>query len=134
MVTEVDLAREFVGKPFAWHGRGPAAYDCWGLVRACLLRAGVCNVPDYRSATEGAANASTILDAMADGWTLLPAAEPGCVVLFRMDRRAGTHVGYMLTRDTFLHVMEETRAVVERISLPLWKHRVIGFYRWKGQA
>ena len=42
-------------------------------------------------------------------------------------------VGYLLTRDMFLHTLEQTHgAVVERLSLPLWKHRVVGFYRWKG--
>lgn len=30
----IDLARELVGKPFAWHGRGPEAYDC-DICSAC---------------------------------------------------------------------------------------------------
>jgi cell wall-associated NlpC family hydrolase len=130
----VDLACALVGKPFAWHGRGPEAYDCWGLVRQCLLVAGVKDVPDYRSATEGCINAVVMLDAMAHGWHKAARPEPGLVALFRMDLAVGSHVGYLLTADRFLHTTEETGgAVLERLSSPLWSRRVLGYYRWLPQ-
>lgn len=132
-ITPELLARKFVGKPFRWHGRGPEAYDCWGLVRACLLECGAANVPDYRSATEGAANALTILEAMWRGWRPLRIPEPGAVVVFRMELRAPTHCGFMLTGESFLHVSETTigGTVVERLH-PLWAGHVKGFYVWEG--
>jgi cell wall-associated NlpC family hydrolase len=122
---------DLVGKPFEWKARGPHAYDCWGLVRECLLRAGLRDVPDYRSATEGAANAVTMLDAMANGWRKLRAPGPGAVVVINTRNRGHWHVGFMLTAETFLHVTEQTigGSVIERLW-PMWGNLVIGYYVW----
>lgn len=36
----LDYARAQVGKPYAWGGEGPRAYDCSGLILAAFARAG----------------------------------------------------------------------------------------------
>lgn len=40
---------ELVGRPFARGGRGPAAFDCWGLVLAVRARLGLVLPPDFAS-------------------------------------------------------------------------------------
>ena len=130
-----DLTRPLLGKPFAWRGRGPDEYDCWGLVHECLVRTGVPHVPDYPSSEEGAVNAATMLDAMGCGWRKLGGPQPGAVVVLRSAFCGQWHCGFMLTSDLFLHTTEQTQgAVVERISSPLWTRLVVGYYLWEPQT
>jgi len=32
---------DLIGKPFQWQGRGPNAYDCWGLTLEVMSRLGI---------------------------------------------------------------------------------------------
>jgi len=118
-----------IGRPFEAGGRGPG-YDCWGLCRSVLQRNGI-DVPDYPSTCDADRNASLIIAAMESGWE---ECEPQAfaVALFRMDRRLGTHVGVMVDGQRFVHVIAPMGVCVERISHPLWRKRILGFYRWKG--
>jgi cell wall-associated NlpC family hydrolase len=44
-----QVTTELVGRPYALGGRGPAAYDCWGLVLAVRERLGLPLPPDFAS-------------------------------------------------------------------------------------
>lgn len=130
----VALCCELVGKPFAWHGRGPVEYDCWGLLRECMLRAGVRDIPDYRSCTEGVINATTMLNAMANGWRKLDGPRFGAAVVFRIPCGGHMHVGFMLGRSQFLHTSEQTHGAVVESLRPLWERLVLGYYIWEPET
>lgn len=119
---------DLIGKAFTPGARGPLSFDCYGLVREVLRRNGI-SAPDYPSNGDANLNAATILAAM-ESWEEVSSPEANCVVLFRMDRRQGTHVGVMVDGQRFLHALKETGVCVERINSPLWHRRVIGFYKW----
>lgn len=122
--------QDLIGKPFAWGARGPEAFDCWGLVRFALARAGQV-VPDYPSNTMGKENAVTMLKAMTEAhWLRAKDVQIGDVVTFRMNERFPTHVGLMIEPDRFLHILVDTHVVTERLSSPLWIRRQMGFYRY----
>jgi cell wall-associated NlpC family hydrolase len=123
---------DLIGKPFQYGGRGPAEYDCYGLVMECARRAGA-PIPDHHSTDNQAAQAAAFAMARTgEHWPELPGPEPDCVVLFRIDRRAGTHVGWMLDPSQFIHTMAQINGVaVERVDSPMWERRVLGFYRYK---
>ncbi len=121
---------DLIGKAFVPGGRGPLAFDCYGLVKSVLERNGI-PAPDYPSGEDAGMNASLILAAMEAGWESVSSPEANCVVLFRMDRREGTHVGVMVDGQRFLHALKGTGVCVERVDSELWKRRVIGFYRWR---
>jgi cell wall-associated NlpC family hydrolase len=123
------LYSDLIGQPYQPAGRGPA-YDCYGLVRCVLLRMGL-DVPDYPSSGDTGLNVSLIMAAMEGGWEKLDGPEPGAVVLFKVELRVPTHVGIVVDREKFLHIMKDTNAVRERLKSPAWKRRVTGFYRWK---
>jgi cell wall-associated NlpC family hydrolase len=123
------LYADLLGKAYGPGGRGPSFFDCYGLVKCVLERLGIC-VPDYPSAKDAGVNAALILAAMEAGWEPIKGPEANCIVLFRMELRAGTHVGVMVDTKRFLHVQEKTRVCVERIDSDMWKRRVMGFYRW----
>lgn len=125
----VDLAG-LIGTPFAYGGRGPDTFDCYGLVMH-LLRTehGQC-IPDVRSAADQA----TIAARMAVGvqsWQQVNAA-PGTVVLFRIGRYI-SHCGYLLDPLRMVHTWEQSGGVVTE-RLDAWKQRTVGFYRYVGHT
>ncbi|MBB4315372.1 C40 family peptidase [Roseospira marina] len=114
---------DLIGKPFAYGGRGPDSFDCYGLLMELYRRKGVM-LPDYRSPTR----LHDIAAALADGlwrWTPIE-SRPGAAVTFRI-KGYGAHVGLVLRHDRFIHTWEGTGGVcIERLSH--WKQRVLGFY------
>lgn len=119
---------DLLGKPFAWGGRGPACFDCYGLVLCILKRAGL-NPPEYPSSEARMVNAVHIIMAMGK-WKEVATPEPGVAVVFKMNSGLPTHVGVLVGKDQFIHITEKTDVVVERISSPLWRNRIVGFYSW----
>ena len=124
------LYSDLIGKGFAPGGRGPLTFDCYGVVKAVLERNGI-PAPDYPSVEDAGVNASLIFAAMEAGWEKVRIPEANCVVLLRMDRLEGTHVGVMVDESRFLHALQKTGVCVESVRSELWKRRIIGFYRWK---
>lgn len=124
----------WVGAPFADGGRGPAAFDCWGLVRDVLAaRAGIA-LPVYGEvpAAHLAAVARALrAGAAAEEWRAVHVPAPLDVVLMRSPRggAAVVHVGVMVEPARMLHV-EEAAAVVA-VGLDHWsvRGRVLGFRR-----
>jgi len=120
---------DLIGRQFKAGGRGPYHYDCYGLVREVLRRNGQ-EIPDYPSSGDAGRNVALILAAMEAGWQE-SGTIPGALILFRMDRRDGTHIGLLLGGGRFIHVMEKIAVAIERVNSPLWDRRVMGFYKWK---
>jgi len=122
---------DLLNKPFKRGGRGPAEYDCYGLLRECARRAHEPVPPDYPTPNHDAGIAWAMLQGVRKGWEKLDRVQPNCVAWMRMDRRTATHVVWMLDTDYFLHALAETKfPTVERLSNPLWQRRVVGFYRY----
>jgi cell wall-associated NlpC family hydrolase len=128
-IMPARLYSDLIGKAFAPSGRGPLSFDCYGVVKCVLERNGI-PAPDYPSADDAGTNAALILAAMEAGWEQVRVPEANCVVLFRMDQRAGTHVAVMVDGAKFLHALEKTGVCVEDVRSELWKRRVLGYYRW----
>lgn len=66
--------------------------------------------------------------AQAQGWQRVDRAMLGDVVVFRVAGRAA-HVGICDGRGGFLHCEEGKRAVIERLTSPMWGSRIEGIYR-----
>lgn len=122
----------YVGLPFESRGRGPHAYDCWGLVRAVYLdRLGV-DLPSYGeiSATDLARVARKMEDSKNDGW--VPCGpEPLAVVLMTTSAtgRRISHVGVMVDENRVLHIMRTTLAVVVPVRHYSVSGRIEGYRR-----
>jgi cell wall-associated NlpC family hydrolase len=122
---------DLIGAAYCENGQGHRTFDCWGLVREVMRRAGV-EVPDWPRPDESSQNQAAIIEAIAAGWERLNAPESACGVLFRTPH--GPHIGVVVGRDRFMHIQAGTRACIERLSDPLWRDRRVGFYRWRGHA
>ena len=130
-----DLAR-WIGLPYADKGRGPDAYDCWGLARAVLAERGMA-LPDYAEAYTRAADHDSVAVAvragLADGWQPVDKPQAFDLVILNIAQRPW-HCGVMVAPDRFLHVMPpgpkgQAFSCIERIDSPRWARRIEGFYR-----
>ncbi|MGI5257363.1 NlpC/P60 family protein [Streptomyces angustmyceticus] len=84
----VAAVRAAVGRPYAWGGNGPAAFDCSGLTRWAYGRAGVL-LPRTSQAQRGAGRQVP-----------LSQAQPGDLVIYRAD---GSHVGMYVGNGQVVH-------------------------------
>src|SRR5690242_17088303 len=94
-----------IGIPFAYGGRGPDTFDCWGLVRHLHREVHGVEIPDYDSPT----NLASIAQAVEGGLTLWREIEsrPGAVILMRI-RGLRAHVGFQLDSYRFIHTWEKS--------------------------
>lgn len=136
---------DFVGVPFADHGRTREGADCWGLVRAALKECAGIEMPDYGQGYADVADHDRIglliRDGVMQGWERVSEPRRFDVVIFHIGE-THWHVGLMLNRVRFLHCPEwvtlpdgtKTAGTsrTERIDDRLWHRRVEGVYRYVG--
>lgn len=127
-----DVARGLIGRPFAHRGRGPEAFDCWGLVMEVYRQTFGIELPDYAadgSRTHRAA-AAALVDGERGAWIeLSPSAErPGDVILLRRFGRP-LHLGLVMGRRRFLHCDEPAGVTCQDYGSMAWRNQVLGCYR-----
>jgi len=88
-----EALEEFIGRPFERGGRGPDAYDCWGLVLALRRHLGLLEPPDIATGTitREQAHAQFALQSRS-GWRRMPLLSEGGIVLVPCAAHAGVHV------------------------------------------
>ena len=138
MIVYSDL----IGVPFAYGGRGPDTYDCYGLVMELHRRQGLI-IPDYRSSSDTFLIAESMRQSIEQGvwknkWLKQTAHDvpssadiaDGDVLLLKI-KGLPCHVGMSVGKDRFVHTWEGVGGVLtERTSL--WKQRVLGIYTFNG--
>jgi cell wall-associated NlpC family hydrolase len=116
-----------VGTPFAYGGRGPDTFDCWGLLKHLHALVGI-TLPDYRTPADRAHQAALI----GAGLSLWEPCEktPGASVAIRILGLV-SHCGMVLPGDRFVHAWEGSGGVtIEPLSQ--WSRRIEGYYRYVG--
>ena len=122
---------DLLGKPFAYHGRGPDAYDCWGLVREICRRGGIL-LPDHASSTIPEEQGKGIKEDAEKYYRRVDEPEPLDVILFQVVPRYVTHCGVYVGAGRFVHITEKTSVVCEELASPIWVNKIRGFYRFRG--
>jgi cell wall-associated NlpC family hydrolase len=66
-------------------------------------------------------------------WRAISASEArlGDAVVMRL-KGLPIHFGIMLAPGRFLHVLEGLNSVIEKTKAPLWKDRIVGYWRHEG--
>jgi cell wall-associated NlpC family hydrolase len=137
-----------IGTPFKYGGRGPAEYDCFGLLKHLLARDGI-HIRDYDSPTDQVEIAELYRRQM-HLWEEVPyvSGEPyvitkhkgvekrmgapyGASVLYSV-LNIGSHVGYVFAPNKFVHAWEGGSAGVCVEEIDRWAHRIMGVYRYVG--
>ena len=147
-----EWCRLYVGKKFQDHGRGPDAYDCWGLALTVLRdQFGITGLPDYGDAYIASGNWHSVSKAVGAGlqknWRKLGMDDetiellrgeadplPGDLVIINLAGRP-FHCGIFVAQpDWMLHALAGTDVVLEQLSRPMWSkgNRIEGIYRYAG--
>lgn len=109
---------DLLGLPYARGARGPEAYDCYGLIKEIFRRAGN-DVPDFDCPGSLEEIESLIAD-KSRKWRRVPIGTVGALITFRVEGY-GSHVGYMLGADRFIHAWESTGVTTERLTAGSFK-------------
>jgi predicted phage tail protein len=123
---------EYVGIPYKAKGRDKTGLDCWGLVRLVYKEQYDTLLPSFAEVYEQKEhNKQAELIAMhKEGWEKTSHPATGDVVLFRING-SESHVGVVTNPSYFLHVREGQDAVIEKLDSVIWKHRIVGFYKYR---
>lgn len=122
----------YLDKPFADNGRGPDAFDCYGLVQALYRDLGR-PLPGYASTGEPSL-IHALMDEALPLFARVEAPEPYAIAAFS-DRHPGFvgHFGLVLEDSArFVHIRRGQCAAVERLAAPRWASKLRGLYRWIG--
>lgn len=130
----LHLLRDLIGVPFVDGGRDRKGLDCWGLVMLAMLRAGK-QIPDYNVNCH---EREKIAKLVADpeqwvSWKKIDDPMPGDGIALRVDPNmpdAIQHFGVYLGSGKFIHTTRKTGVMVSRITDPMWRGRIEGYYRW----
>ena len=116
---------DLLGIPFERGARGPNSFDCYGLAREMFRRAGV-TVPDFASPGT-MERAAELIASQSERWRKVPYGTLNSLVTFRV-QGIGSHVGYVIAPDRFIHAFEHTGVTTERLTNGSLKP--IGFYTY----
>jgi cell wall-associated NlpC family hydrolase len=113
-------------------GRGPDAFDCFGLFAELCRRRGL-YIPNQPSPESLSAREAEIYDVAENEWIRLQHPEEGCAVLLRIGGWV-SHIGMVLEGGRFIHASKHTGITVARLDDVQWIERNAGFYRHVGEA
>ncbi len=131
MSERIDYT-DLLGKEFAYGGRGPDEYDCYGLAIEVRRRVGLFTPPDYLSCEEPGLIQERLWSAK-HLFRQLEAPRPYCVASFWFRPGITSHIGVVLEDFMrFIHVSFSAGVAVERLSDPAWRRRVTGFWEHAG--
>jgi len=97
-MTDDQVVSAFIGRPYAFGARGPAAYDCWGLVLAVRAALGLPVPPDFAAPDAVSADARARLAVCARE---APYGQTGAILYTERTCHAG-HVW----RGSVVHAMK----------------------------
>ena len=122
---------KYVGIPYKEKGRDLNGIDCWGLLRLVYSEEFNIDLPSFVSEyiENDAASIQELVAQCKEGWELVDAPVPGCLVLFRV---LGTesHVGVAVSDTQFLHARQGQDSAVESFDSRAWANRIVGYYKY----
>jgi len=132
--VEMINTDDLLGKPFKKGGSGKDGYDCYTLSREVCRRAGIylpIKETQILAAIENIEDRSNAINTgKEEDYVKLEKPEPFCVVTFSLRHPFVNHMGVMLDKHYFIHIMEKRSVVIERIDHKFWENRIEGFYKY----
>lgn len=125
------MINDLIGKKFAYFGRGPDTYDCYGLALEIYSRLGR-KLPDYESSDDASIQAASFLEGLEKYTDKVEVPEKYDLIMFQILPCYVSHIGVYLGRGKFIHVMHKVSVVIEELNNPIWQNKFRGFYRYRG--
>lgn len=105
---------DLLGLPFLRGGRGPDAYDCYGLVIELYRRNGI-TIRDFKTPGTLEQIADVMVSELQMGWKKCAIGTVGALLTFRIDG-SDAHVGFHIGNDRFIHALDGEGVTTERLS------------------
>lgn len=120
---------DLLGKPFVLGGRGPDAYDCYGICLEFGRRNGY-KFPFHLTPQETSMQDKFIKKGVDESFDKIEKPEPFCIVTFKITPPFVDHCGIVLPGcHLFLHIMKDISVTAQRIDHKILASRIDGFYR-----
>lgn len=124
----------YVGLPFADKGRAASGVDCWGLVFLINRAERGIELPSYSDRYVTSADAkdiASLINGEMSPWREIEAGQeaPFDCVLIR-EGSFDRHIGLVVTPGRMLHVRRGHSSAIESYRTGVWRHRVVGFFRY----
>lgn len=115
-------------KRFKYGGRGPDVFDCYGLAIEIYKVHGI-DLPDFGLIIQSHEIHTQVESAKS---LFIPTEKPTflSIAAFQIIPRYITHIGVMLDRKRFIHIMRDTKVSVENIHSLEWKCKIRGFFNY----
>ena len=128
----------YVGLPFAERGRGPEAYDCYGLLRRVYAEKLGIALPsfsdDYTTTEDGEALSDLIAGNLSPWRDIARGSERvGDGVLMTLAGQP-RHVGIVAAPGRVLHIERGMGSIIEPYTSPRISRRIVGFFRHRSAA
>ena len=126
---------DLIGIPFVNGGRKPnVGLDCWGLVMQAHYVLNNVELPDFdlNAFKYDEINKEITYQTACGEWNKIQKPEKGCLIAIRNHPKYVNHTGICIDDKKFMHTLENTGVVVEKIDHPLWKNRIYGYYKYAG--
>jgi cell wall-associated NlpC family hydrolase len=140
MIAEQEWAvvvNRLVGKPFKWSGRGPDAFDCWGLVIEARRSLGLPVGIDWETwVAEGETpriESSEMMEVQTRSptWEVTHTPEPGDIVALS-SRHAIHHVGVLTPFGILNSVRGLGATLASPARLKTMGYTRIEYFKWVG--
>jgi cell wall-associated NlpC family hydrolase len=121
---------DLIGKPFRDGGRGPEAYDCWGLVKEVFRRHGI-EVKDYWISCRDSMAINQAFQDDVRNWVRVSKdqLQPPALVVIKFNQPVYcNHTGVYIGAGRFIHAREKVGVCIEPVEHPVWKRTIEGFY------
>ena len=125
------IYEDLLGKPFKMGGNSQDSFDCYTLSQEVCKRAGI-YLPDKKSIESLEARSISINIGKKEDYIKLKKPEPYCIVTFSLCPPFVNHMGVMLDKHLFIHIMEKRSVTIEKINHKYWMSKIEGFYRFIG--
>ncbi|WP_064093157.1 C40 family peptidase [Rossellomorea aquimaris] len=113
----VDVAKKYIGTPYAWGGTTPKGFDCSGFIYYVFNQAGQ-SIP--RTNTDGYYSKSVAISN----------PQPGDLVFFKNTYKAGiSHMGIYLGNGEFIHA-SDSGVTVSKLNNTYWAPKFAGYKRF----
>ena len=126
--------QRYVGIPFVDRGHCASGCDCWGLVRYIYSNEVGIELPDFDISAFDVDRVVDQMERSKKEWDdVTKSPEPYDVVAMHLGTRyfgMVNHVGVYMGDGKFIHTMEKTGSMVNRLSDAVWTPRILGIYRW----
>lgn len=120
-----------IGTKYLKNGRNPKeGLDCLGLCIEAYKRMGVEGFPDL-NAPDDREMIHSLMMSERDLFEEVKVPEEGNIVAISIRPPYVTHMGVMINKQSFIHIIAQHGCIVSRLNDAFWGKRIKGVYKWK---